>query len=117
MPRLSVPTSEGKRVPLMARTTRAMRYRLEASAAESGRSLAQEVEFLLGEALSRSAIETALARIVRREVRDCFAERGGPTFNTPEGLASYLDKAVEALSSPNEAAWRARGNIDGGLGT
>lgn len=36
-----------KRVPLNMRTTRALRDRVEAAAEASGRSIAQEVEFLL----------------------------------------------------------------------
>ena len=45
MPRKSVPAKDGgKRYPLNMRTTKELRERLERAAAESGRSLAQEVE-------------------------------------------------------------------------
>ncbi len=49
-PRL--PRGEGKRHPLNMRTTKDVRDRLEAAATESGRSLAQEVEFRLQESFS-----------------------------------------------------------------
>ncbi len=42
--RAKLPPGEGKRVPLNMRTTRELRERLEREAADSGRSLAQEVE-------------------------------------------------------------------------
>ncbi|MDP4026801.1 hypothetical protein Q8W71_29790 [Methylobacterium sp. NEAU 140] len=44
MPKRATPDGEGKRVPLMARTTIGLRKALEDAAAASGRSLAQEVE-------------------------------------------------------------------------
>jgi hypothetical protein len=47
MPKRATPDGEGKRVPLMARTTIGLRQALEEAAGESGRSLAQEVEFRL----------------------------------------------------------------------
>ncbi len=42
--RAKLPPGEGKRMPLNMRTTRKLRERLEKEAADSGRSLAQEVE-------------------------------------------------------------------------
>lgn len=42
--RAKLPPGEGKRVPLNMRTTRELREKLEKEAADSGRSLAQEVE-------------------------------------------------------------------------
>ncbi len=47
MPKRATPDGEGKRVPLMARTTIGLRQALEKAAGESGRSLAQEVELRL----------------------------------------------------------------------
>lgn len=47
MPKRATPDGEGKRVPLMARTTIGLRQALEEAAGESGRSLAQEVELRL----------------------------------------------------------------------
>lgn len=45
--RAKLPEGEGKRVPLNMRTTKEIRSCLERAAADSGRSLAQEVEFRL----------------------------------------------------------------------
>lgn len=45
MPRTTAPKGEGKRYPLNMRTTKETRDKLAAAASESGRSLAQEVEF------------------------------------------------------------------------
>ena len=45
--RAKLPPGEGKRTPLNMRTTRGLRERLGREAADSGRSLAQEVEFRL----------------------------------------------------------------------
>ena len=42
-----LPAGEGKRFPLNMRTTKAIRDKLQAAAQQSGRSLAQEVEFRL----------------------------------------------------------------------
>lgn len=47
MPKRATPDGEGKRVPLMSRTTIGLRKSLEDAAGESGRSLAQEVELRL----------------------------------------------------------------------
>ena len=49
--RAKLPPGEGKRTPLNMRTTRELRERLEREAADSGRSLAQEVEFRLERSL------------------------------------------------------------------
>lgn len=45
--RAKLPKGEGKRVPLNMRTTKETRARLERAAADSGRSLVQEVEYRL----------------------------------------------------------------------
>ena len=45
--RAKLPPGKGKRVPLNMRTTREVRNRLETAAADSGRSLVQEVEYRL----------------------------------------------------------------------
>jgi uncharacterized protein (DUF1778 family) len=52
MPRTIRSAGGGKRYPLSLRTTQELRQRLEAAAGASGRSLAQEVEFLLDRALA-----------------------------------------------------------------
>ena len=56
MPRVAVQSGEGKRVPLNMRTTKVMRVRLEAAAAESGRSLAAEVEHRLEQSFASSDV-------------------------------------------------------------
>ena len=43
--RAKLPPGEGKRVPLNMRTTREVREKLEKAAADSGRSLTQQVEY------------------------------------------------------------------------
>ncbi len=45
--RAKLPPGEGKRMPLNMRTTRELRDKLERNTADSGRSLAQEVEYRL----------------------------------------------------------------------
>ena len=47
MPRRAIPKGPGERVPVMSRTTRELRAKLEQAASVSGRSLAQEVELRL----------------------------------------------------------------------
>ena len=51
--RAKLPPGKGKRVPLNMRTTREVRERLEKNAADSGRSLTQEVEYHLARSLGR----------------------------------------------------------------
>ncbi len=53
--RAKLPPGEGKRTPLNMRTTRELRERLEREAADSGRSLAQEVEFRLDQSFRDEA--------------------------------------------------------------
>jgi hypothetical protein len=53
MPKRVVPEGEGKRVPVMSRTTKELRSKLEDAAAESGRSLGQEVEYRLDASFRR----------------------------------------------------------------
>lgn len=56
MPKTATPSKDGKRHPLNMRTTKDMRDRLERAAVESGRSLAQEVEYRL----DRSFVDDSL---------------------------------------------------------
>lgn len=51
MPARARPEGPGKRYPLSMRTTIEVRQKLEQAAAASGRSLAQEVEYLVEKAL------------------------------------------------------------------
>jgi alkanesulfonate monooxygenase SsuD/methylene tetrahydromethanopterin reductase-like flavin-dependent oxidoreductase (luciferase family) len=65
-------TPDPKRFPLSLRTTKQLREKLEAAAAESGRSLAQEIELRLEmsfdrQATARDAVDEALRTWVRVE--------------------------------------------------
>jgi hypothetical protein len=53
--RRSKTESRGKRYPLNMRTTKELRDQLERAAVDSGRSLAQEVEFRIGRSFDRNA--------------------------------------------------------------
>ena len=61
----------GKRVPLNMRTTQDLRSKLDAAAAASGRSLAQEVELRLERSFDAAADQRA---IIREEVRAAFMD-------------------------------------------
>ncbi len=63
--RAKLPPGKGKRVPLNMRTTRETREKLEKSAAGSGRSLVQEVEYRL----ERSFAEEPQSEIAYRLMR------------------------------------------------
>jgi TraY domain len=59
MPRKKI--GEGKRYPLNMRTTKEMREKLERAAAQSGRSLVQEVEFRLERSFDREEISREMS--------------------------------------------------------
>jgi TraY domain len=65
MPRTSHGTDWGKRYPLNMRTTKETRDRLEAAAAASGRSLAQEVEHRLEQSFSGERETDFLDRLLQ----------------------------------------------------
>jgi hypothetical protein len=65
--------ADAKRFALNVRTTAAMRAQIEAAAAASGRSLAQEVEFRLQQSFDHPTLIDALAD--RLEARLTEAER------------------------------------------
>lgn len=84
MPR-TLKGGDGKRHPLNMRTTQEMRAKLEAAAAKSGRSLAQEVEYRLDQSFLEDAI---IARVF-----------GGPEVHEIIRLAVaafYHEGAMEA---------------------
>lgn len=58
----------GKRYPLGMRTTKEIRERLESAASESGRSLAQEVEYRLERSFDREQWSTELLAELRKPV-------------------------------------------------
>lgn len=60
MPKRTVPQGAGKRVALLARTTRELRQRIEKATAESGRSLGQEVEYRLERSFNPTDFATQL---------------------------------------------------------
>ncbi len=63
--RAKLPPGEGKRVPLNMRTTRETREKLEKSAAGSGRSLAQEVEYRLERSFAQEPQSEIAYRLIR----------------------------------------------------
>ena len=67
--RAKLPPGEGKRVPLNMRTTRETREKLEISAAVSGRSLAQEVEYRVEQSFLETGILEALDLGSRNDMR------------------------------------------------
>ena len=114
MPRKAKPTTEaplsereGKRYPLNIRTTRETREKLEAAAARSGRSLAQEMEARLERSfdfehwLDRAfaegtqAINTAVQMIVKR---------GGGEDNVNVGLA--VGQIIGVMEREFGGSWR-----------
>jgi hypothetical protein len=70
----------GKRYPLNMRTTFEIRSKLEAAAAESGRSLAQEAESLIEKALQLdkvlAAMRTTIADIERGNIDSVLNRKG-----------------------------------------
>jgi predicted HicB family RNase H-like nuclease len=63
--RKPLPEGEGKRAPLSMRTTQSLRVKLELAAAQSGRSLAQEVEHRLEQSFIHDALGDLEARVKR----------------------------------------------------
>ena len=86
--RAKLPPGEGKRVPLNMRTTRETRERLEKAAADSGRSLVQEVEarlersFLVEDHLTFLAGDPKTAWFVRE------------MLDTKRMIEAHLNKSV-----------------------
>ena len=61
--RPALPPEAGKRHPLGIRTTAELKKKIEAAAAESGRSIAQEIELRLERSFDQ---DTMLARVIGR---------------------------------------------------
>lgn len=77
MPRTAKPAGDGKRYPLNMRTTKEARDQLESAAADSGRSLAQEVEYRLNRSFADDAMFSSPE--MRRwaiQLAETFLERG-----------------------------------------
>ncbi len=86
-PRL--PRGEGKRHPLNMRTTKDVRDRLEAVATESGRSLAQEVEFRVQKSFSNELTYQVL-------MENIYEEFGG------KGIYYLMKLLAQALTISEE---------------
>ena len=96
--RAKLPPGEGKRTPLNMRTTRELRERLEREAADSGRSLAQEVEFRLEQSFAE---EKSQAEFSDERVRAVYAQFGTlETFLVARMLANAIH-TIEAVTGKN----------------
>ena len=96
--RAKLPPGEGKRTPLNMRTTRELRERLEREAADSGRSLAQEVEARLERSFAE---EKSRAAISDEAVGGVYASFGKPeTFLVARLLANAIH-TIEAVTGKN----------------
>ncbi len=71
-----LPPGKGKRVPLNMRTTTEMRARIEQAAADSGRSLVQEVEHRVEQSFEKERRETEIAAQAAYGVYSSFGSFG-----------------------------------------
>lgn len=87
---------QGKRYPLNMRTTKETRDRLEAAARASGRSLAQEVEYLVGRAL------------LNEEIRESTLGAVYESFGGSENfrLMQLLAGAIHQVEQTTGKSWR-----------
>jgi hypothetical protein len=84
MPRTVKGPEGGKRYPLSMRTTKEVRERLEAAATANGRSLAQEVEYLVEKALAPE----------RGDVVSAVGQLGNSLANVQKQLQELLDSGT-----------------------
>jgi hypothetical protein len=103
MPKTTKPTGGAKRYPLNMRTTRETRERLEAAAAASGRSLAQEVEFRLEQSFrldQADAAEEAMRKLTAAltEMAHKYAAGEFPTLGP--SMPGYLEAQAAARNEP-----------------
>ena len=77
MPRRFIPEGEGKRVPVMTRTTTELRSQIEQAAAKSGRSLAQEVERRLEQSFEPNALVKTLLLEVLYQIQQAIKANKG----------------------------------------
>ena len=98
--------AEIKRYPLNMRTTKEVREKLERAASESGRSLAQEVEFRLERSFEREALVGEIRQNVRDDVSDSL-RRQMPLWEERfvKTLASEWSKT---LTMPEFSEWSAK---------
>ncbi|MGA0594932.1 Arc family DNA-binding protein [Enterovirga sp. CN4-39] len=86
MARPKLPEGEGKRHPLHVRTTKQMREDLEAAAAASGRSLAQEIETRLEQSFLVDQMLGEVAERIRATTIDLMAATVGGPVNLSVGF-------------------------------
>ena len=91
--RAKLPPGEGKRVPLNMRTTREVRGRLEKAASDSGRSLAQEVEYCLERVLRGDEREQAALSLFGFDPKSYLAWR-------------CLGDAISTIERQTGKSWR-----------
>ena len=97
--RAKLPPGEGKRVPLNMRTTRKTREKLEKSAADSGRSLAQEVEARLERSFTGDGI---IHHMLGFDLGSMMALRG---------LANAIEKIEREAGKSWHEDWTAREQV------
>ena len=95
--RAKLPRGEGKRVPLNMRTTREVRERLERRAADSGRSLVQEVE----RRLERSFLEEDYLALIYDDPNTAGFVR--LFLDAKRLIESHLEKSVWGDMESHEA--------------
>src|SRR5262249_28072752 len=92
------PESEVKRHPIGLRTTKAMYEALHAAAEQSGRSVAQEIEFRLEMSLSsRPKHIDVLANAVAQVAELVGTLSGGKSYSDDDDTASRLVSALEEM--------------------
>jgi uncharacterized protein (DUF1778 family) len=98
------PERKGKRVPLNMKTTREIRDLMDKAASESGRSLAQEVEYRLQASFDREAMLNDM-RAVLAEQRS-----NGPDDQLLEAFRQtpirQQETAVASFTAPYQQPWK-----------
>ncbi len=103
--RAKLPPGEGKRVPLNMRTTRETREKLEKSAAESGRSLAQEVEYRLERSFAdepQSVSASAITRLLNTAMFMVEQQTGkdATDYETYVAVKAAITGILDSLQPP-----------------
>lgn len=96
MPKRVVPEGSGRRVPVMTRVTNEMRERLESAAADSGRSLGQEVEYRLEQSFSGITARDEGTALLLRAIGDTvlLVERRCGPWTESDPVALLCRKAI-----------------------
>ena len=98
--RAKLPPGEGKRVPLNMRTTRELREKIEKNAANSGRSLVQEVEHRLEQSFQNERAQQNQSRAIQ----NAFFEGLGGREHYP--LLVLVGSAVRMVEESSGQKWR-----------